>query len=40
LSFEDPVFGSKILITQKEFLVHCPGDIGQYARSIRNYPHG
>ena len=39
LGFEDPVFGSKILITQKEFLVHCPSGIGQYACLIHNYPH-
>ena len=29
LRFEDPVFGDKIPITQKEFLVHCPGYVGQ-----------
>jgi len=36
LSFKDPVFGSKILITQKEFLVHCSGNVGQNTYPIHN----
>jgi hypothetical protein len=39
LSFEDPVFGDKILITQKEFLVHCPGNVGQNTRPIHKTTH-
>ena len=39
LSFKDPVFGSKILITQKEFLVHRPGNVGQNTHPIHNNPH-
>jgi hypothetical protein len=37
LSFEDPVFGSKILLSQQQFLVHCPGDIGQYAYPVHDH---
>jgi len=37
LIFEDPVFGNKILIAQKEFLVHGPGDIGQYPHRIHKH---
>ncbi|MEA2079537.1 MAG: hypothetical protein U9P00_06700 [Pseudomonadota bacterium] len=39
LSFEYPVFGGKILVTQKKFLVHCSSDICQYACPIHNHPH-
>jgi len=39
LSFENPVFSNKILITQKELLVHCPGNVGQDARPIHKFPH-
>ena len=39
LSFQYPVFSSKILITQKNFLVHCPRNVGQNAHPIRNIPH-
>ena len=38
LRFEDPVFGGKILVTQKEFLVHCPGNVGQNTHPIHNIP--
>ena len=38
LGFEEPVFGSKILIPQEQFLVYCPGDVGQYARPIHKPP--
>jgi hypothetical protein len=38
LSFENPVFGNKILITQKELLVHSPGNVGQNARPIHKCP--
>ena len=39
LLFEDLVFGGKILITHRKFLVHCPGDMGQNAYPIHNHPH-
>jgi hypothetical protein len=39
LSFQDPVFCRKILISQKKFLVHCPSDIGQYTHPPHINPH-
>ncbi len=39
LGFEDPVFSNKLLISQKEFLVHCPGNVGQNTHPIHSNPH-
>lgn len=39
LGFQDPVLCNEVLVTQKEFLIHCPCDVGQYTQRIHCNPH-
>jgi hypothetical protein len=37
LSLQDPIFGSQVLIAQKQFLVHGPGNVGQDACPLHKF---